>query len=462
MIEPDAVAHRSDPTSAASGAAGISAAPLPAHRDPWERRLLADPDLLGDIAFAIGGPFHVLYPDRVEQNIRGFRDALREAGVEGAVYYGKKANKADCVTRACADAGAGVDVASVGELVAALAGGVRGDELMVTGPHKSDELIWLAIRHRALLAVDSVEELDRVGVLAAQAGPIRVLLRVLPRASDSRFGLTSEEIAVAMATLDREGPVTLAGFSFHLSGYDPVARAEQAADLVDRCIEARALGHDAAVISIGGGFAVDYVAAARWSAFTESVDRGWFHADKRFEGYYPYHSPRPGPAMLAAILRHGGLAARLRSHGVRLALEPGRALLDRAGSTVFRVQGSKIRHAHGRPYRLLTVDGTSLSLSEQWFDSEYLPDPVLWPERPGEPTPTCVGAATCLESDMLSWRRIPLPRAAVVGDLLVYPNTAGYQMDSNESAFHELPIPPKVVLHEGHGDRWRWRLDAGK
>src|SRR5690606_41567453 len=66
--------------------------------------------------------------------------------------------------------------------------------------------------------------------------------------------------------------------------------------------------------------------------------------------------------------------------------------------------------------RLLTVDGTSLSLSEQWFGSEYLPDPLLWPRRPGTdsgagaPTPTSVGAASCLESDMLSWRRIPLPR----------------------------------------------------
>src|SRR5690606_6627583 len=116
--------------------------------------------------------------------------------------------------------------------------------------------------------------------------------------------------------------------------------------------------------------------------------------------------------------------------------------------------------------RLLTVDGTSLSLSEQWFGSEYLPDPLLWPRRPGTdsgagaPTPTSVGAASCLESDMLSWRRIPLPRPAEAGDLLVYPNTAGYQMDSNESGFHELPLPPKVVLHETDGGRMRWALDA--
>ncbi|MEV8419056.1 hypothetical protein AB0P45_36665, partial [Streptomyces niveus] len=41
------------------------------------------------------------------------------------------------------------------------------------------------------------------------------------------------------------------------------------------------------------------------------------------------------------------------------------------------------------------------------------------------------------------------------GDLLVYPNTAGYQMDSNESPFHDLAIPPKVVRGELPDRRYR-------
>ncbi|MEU2252895.1 Y4yA family PLP-dependent enzyme [Nocardia xishanensis] len=450
---------------------GITAPAMPAHTDEWERRVLADPHLLADIAFAIGGPFHLMYPGRVANNIREFREAFARAGVDGVVYYGKKANKAACVARACAENGAGIDVSSVGELTAALAAGVRGGELMVTGPAKSDDLLWLAVRHGALIAVDSLDELDRLGAIASAALPARVLLRVLPAGSASRFGMTDDELDRAQSLITASGPqdlepVRLEGFSFHLSGYDAVARAEQAADLIARCTAARELGHPARTISIGGGFGVDYVPETAWREFTEGVGRSWFHAGKSFGSYYPYHFPAPGAAMLSRILAHGELAERLRDNDIRLAVEPGRALLDRAGSTVFRVQGSKTRHADGQPYQLLTVDGTSLSLSEQWFDSEYLPDPVLWPEResarhPGEPTPTSVGAASCLESDMLSWRRVPLPRRAEQGDLLVYPNTAGYQMDSNESAFHELPIPPKVVLFDGHGDRLRWTLDAG-
>ena len=59
---------------------------------------------------------------------------------------------------------------------------------------------------------------------------------------------------------------------------------------------------------------------------------------------------------------------------------------------------------------------------------------------------------------MVTWRKVPFPARPRVGDLLVYPNTAGYQMDSNESPFHDLPLPPKVVL-DRLGSRPRWRLD---
>ncbi|MGW4635393.1 alanine racemase [Nocardia sp. NPDC004415] len=429
------------------------APPMPALPDAMQARLLADPVLLDDIAEAVGGPFHVLFPERVAVNVRAFHDAFAAARVDGFVYFGKKANKAAAVARACAEAGAGVDVASTGELVAALAQGVRGEELMITGPAKSDELLWLAARHRALIAIDALDELERVRALGVAA---RILLRVLPDGSSSRFGLDRAELATAIDRID--APITLSGFSFHLGGYDAVARAEQAAALVEHCLHARTCRHSAEMISIGGGFGVDYVDPASWTRFRNTLSDNWFHSRPPGE-YYPYHFPTPGAAMLTAILAHDELSTRLRRNGIRLAVEPGRALLDGAGSSVFRVQGVKTRTAQGEPYDILTVDGTSLSMSEQWFDSEYLPDPVLWPARPGTRTPTCVGAATCLESDLLSRRRIPLPRRARVGDLLVYPNTAGYQMDSNESPFHELRLPPKVLLRTD-GDRLRWSLDA--
>ncbi|MFC8345068.1 alanine racemase [Streptomyces sp. NPDC057280] len=438
---------------------------LPSHTTPAVRALLAGP-LLDELSHGLDGPYHVLLPERFDANAAAFRNVFAEADVDGRVYYAKKANKAAVYAERAAVAGLGVDVASHGELREALAAGVRGEDLVATGPAKADGLLRVAVLQGALIAVDALDELDRLIALADELGrPARVLLRRLPpEQPHSRFGLSDGELKTALRRCV-DGPVGMEGFSFHLSGYDVRQRTDLAAELVTLCTRARALGLRADRISVGGGFAVDYVAAEDWRRFEESQRPEHFHAEKSFEGFYPYHSPVAGADALRTILtatptgQVTTLAELLRAAGVALLVEPGRALLDQAGFTVFRVQGVKERDG----YAILTVDGSSLSLSEQWFDSEFLPDPVLVPAtaRPvadAGPYPACVGAATCLESDMLTWRKIPFPVRPAVGDLLVYLNTAGYQMDSNESPFHDLPLPPKVVV-ELSGSRFRWRLD---
>ncbi|MFD8912370.1 Y4yA family PLP-dependent enzyme [Streptomyces sp. NPDC059575] len=426
--------------------------------------------LLPELAHAFGGPFHFLLPDAFAANVRAMRDTLAAAGVDGFVYYAKKANKAAVFVERAAAHGAGVDVASAAELREALGHGVRGEHLVVTGPAKDPVLLRLAVTHGALIAVDALGELDAV-ITTALAGPVRparVLLRVLPPVQPhSRFGLTEDELAIALERCaEASDGLRMEGFGFHLSGYALQPRADLAARLAELCLKARVTGLAAGRVSIGGGLPVSYTDADSWHAFLRAQRPAHYHAGKTFESgdFYPYHSPVSGARALAALLEtrpagaDGTLARTLTDAGVELLLEPGRALLDRAGATVFTVQGVKDRDG----YQLLTVDGTSLSLSEQWFDSEYVPDPRLIPLQPDTPAgvfPASVGAATCLESDMLTWRKIAFPHRPRAGDLLLYPNTAGYQMDSNESPFHDLPLPPKVVIDRTDRPRPRWRLD---
>ncbi|UQX05272.1 Y4yA family PLP-dependent enzyme [Streptomyces sp. RerS4] len=428
--------------------------------------------LLPELAYAFGGPFHFLLPDAFDTNLAALRQALDGADVEGFVYFAKKANKAAVFVERAAAARAGVDVASAAELREALGHGVRGEHVVVTGPAKDPALLRPAVQHGALIAVDALDELDAL-VTGGPAGgdrPARILLRVLPPGQPhSRFGMNDAELATALERCLRAGEaVRMEGFSFHLSGYEIRPRAELAGRLADLCLKARVQGHDASRISVGGGLPISYTDAVSWRTFLAAHDERHYHAGKTFESadFYPYHCPRPGAQALADLLttrpagRDETLATLLRDARITLLMEPGRALLDQAGASVFTVRGVKDRDGYG----LITVDGTSLSLSEQWFNSEYLPDPILLPRDAGDqadggPYRASVGAATCLESDMLTWRKITFPRRPRAGDLLVYPNTAGYQMDSNESPFHDLPLPPKVVIDRTDGARPRWRLD---
>ena len=446
---------------------------MPAIEPSWFREVIADPSLLADMAYAIGGPFHVLFPQQFARNLQDFTDVISSAGLDGHVLFAKKANKAGCWLQVCAEVGAGVDVASAEELVHALSRGVRGADLVVTGPAKSERLLWLAVRHACLIAIDALDELDRLLALVPDGERAHILLRVLPEVNpDSRFGFDPAELEIALGRcVEQRNRVSMEGFSFHLSGYEVKPRARLADRLLDRLVEARAWGLAATSISIGGGFAVSYLDGETWTRFlrrNQSRDHeADFHAGKTFTQFYPYHQSPTGADMLAAILASetgcgsGTVGEKFVQTGTKLLVEPGRALLDRAGFTVFGVQGSKRRGDYG----ITTVRGLSMSLSEQWKSSEFVPDPMLWPEQrsgngePAGPVRSAVGGASCLEYDMLTWRKVVLPREPRHGDLLIYPSTAGYQMDKNESEFHGLRLPPKTVLTLDDRGNFRWQLD---
>ncbi len=428
---------------------------LPALQADWAVRVQRDPVLLADIARAMRGPFHVIYPDRFGENLDAFRAALRDAGVAGRIFFGKKANKAGAWLDECAKHDGGVDVASEPELVHALAHGIRGEDIVITGAAKTNGLLWLSTRHRCLIAIDNLDELER---LIALGVPARILLRVLPEANpDSRFGLDPDQLSRALdRCVEVSDAIVMEGFSFHLDGYEVSPRSELASRLIDAVIAARGRGLAASSISIGGGFACSYVDSDDWMRFREDYSDEWFHAGKRFAKFYPYHQAPTGAQMLSAILDRVG--ERFTGTSTRLYCEPGRALLDQTGFSVFPVLGYKPRGDHG----VVAVNGLSMSVSEQWKGSEFLPDPILWQgdsEPDATPVTAFVGGASCMEYDVLTWRKISFPRPPRHGDLLIYPNTAGYQMDKNESEFHQLPLPPKVRVHND-GGRLTWAPDS--
>ncbi|CAM5727005.1 Y4yA family PLP-dependent enzyme OS=Streptomyces alboniger OX=132473 GN=CP975_28160 PE=4 SV=1 [Streptomyces alboniger] len=255
------------------------------------------------------------------------------------------------------------------------------------------------------------------------------------------------------------------GFSFHLSGYALQPRADMAARLVELCLKARVMGLEAGRISIGGGLPISYTDADSWHAFLETQRPAHYHAGKTFNSgdFYPYHSPASG------------------AHADRPAADPPRARSrhTRPGSRRCRsgaaAGAGPCPAGPGRRHRLPYSGGQGPRRLPAADGQRHQPEPVgAVVQQRVRPRPAADPAAAEYPN-----RRVPrqrrrghlpgighahlaqdrLPSPATRRGPPALPNTAGYQMDSNESPFHDLPLPPKVVIDRTDRPRPRWRLD---
>ncbi len=422
---------------------------------------------LATLARSIGTPFHVVFPEQIAENIGEFRNVLQEEGLPGDVFFAAKANKSDSALEVAASLNAGVDVSSLYEQRAALGHGVVGRRIRLSGPMKDPRSLALALQQEASIAVDSPEELAEILAirerLASAVAP-RVLLRsseVAPR--PSRFGMNRAQLDEAYRLLSESG-IPLEGYTFHLDGYSLEERGLASFALLEEADCAKTQGFTPRVLDIGGGFGVSYIDRAAWERFQEHArDSRHFFRGRTFSSYYPYFCETPGPEGLRRVLNleQGGqrLADAVKRRSMELHLEPGRSLLDQSGITVFGVLGTK-QASNGE--WLVQVDGNMNHLSEQWFNTDFVPDPVLITRDATVPRDfhASVAGNTCMESDMVTWRKVHFGAVPQRGDLLVYLNTAGYMMDSNETDFHRLPVPEKIAaFRDAHG-QWQWKRDS--
>jgi diaminopimelate decarboxylase len=250
-----------------------------------------------------------------------------------------------------------------------------------------------------------------------------------------------------------------------------VAALGESLDVVDSL---RERGHRVRFLDIGGGIPMSYLDdAAAWERFWHAhrAALAGLSAPLTFEGHglglttqagetggrpntYPYYQrSRRGP-WLSRVLRgevstragRQAAAEALRARTLELRCEPGRSLLDGCGLTAARVEFRKQRR-----------DGTwliGLAMNRTQCRStsdDFLVDPLLLrPARAGADGggPAIEGylvGAYCIERELLTWRRLRFPRGAEVGDIVVFPNTAGYLMHSLESASHQIPLARNLI-----------------
>jgi len=368
--------------------------------------------------------------------------------------YSLKANDVPPIVSRLAHHGLGANVVSRGEWWLARRAGLSNERITLEGIGKTDADLRAAVR----AAIDgqplrwvALESADEAGVLAdllAGFGRRRsrlghavglprldVLLRLNPDVSAetlaglavgsgrSKFGLSETEFATAIeAGGGPEGPLRWRGIHLHVGSQ--LGAIDAWRDAVRRAIALFALWRgslpDFDTLDLGGGFPVGH-------------DDGRAPPPERFA--------REVPGLLAAVPAD-------RRPG-RLAIEPGRFLVARAGWLVARVL-----HARARAGRLVVIDAGMTELIRPALYGAH--HPVVAITSLGRPVdtldtagvdvgPTRVEGPICESTDSLGVHPLPPLRR---GDIVAIRDAGAYAA-SLASAYNGRPRPPQVLLGAG-------------
>ncbi len=424
----------------------------------FERLIHASPDVLIEAVRKYGSPLNIVLPHVLMQNVEALRAVLHRHKVGYEIFYGAKVNKSPGLVRAAVEAGIGVDVSSIYEMRDALHAGIDPSRLCATGPAKTRLFHVALITHAALISVDSIEELDDLEAIVREiqpSHPVRVLLRYRPdRSASSRFGMEADTLVACLERLaSLQGAFSFEGFHFHLSGYDDASRVKAMRELVYFVDVASRMGIEPTMIDIGGGLPVQYVDSDAYAAFLEAQHNSHYRNGKMPASFYPYGGQIDACEWIDRFLASPcvetmSIAEYLNAKHLTLAIEPGRSLADQTALSVFRVTRVKLLAADKA---VAFVEGSSFSACETWFASEFLVDPILIStslngEHEALPTRVWIAGHSCLDEDVITHRLIHFSRRPREGDLLVYANTAGYQMDLLENEFHRHPMPRRISV----------------
>ena len=388
-----------------------------------------------------GTPLYVLDEDEVRAQARralaAFRAAAEAHGADARVYYAGKAFLSTEVVRWVTEEGLAVDVCTGGELAVALAAGADPSRLGFHGNNKSVAELERAVEVGVgSIVIDSLIELERLAAIverrdATQAVLVRVNSGVHAEThdflatahEDQKFGFALEDAAAAVARIREIDGLVFVGLHCHIGSqiFGTAGFRESAARVVDLHAQLLA-GGDVPVLNLGGGFGI---------AYREGDD------------------PTPIEELASGIADAVARECAVRGIPVpNLAFEPGRAIVGRAGVTLYEVGTTKPVRVDETLTRLyVSVDGgMSDNARPALYGAQFS---ARLASRTSDAAPALVRVVGkhCESGDIVVDAEY-LPGDVAPGDLLAVPATGAYCV-SLSSNYNHVPRPPVVALRGG-------------
>ncbi|MCU0794399.1 MAG: diaminopimelate decarboxylase [Akkermansiaceae bacterium] len=279
-----------------------------------------------------GTPLYVYSAGTIRDHFTRLDEAMH--GVDHEVAYAVKANSNLGVLRLLAGLGAGFDIVSGGELFRVIKAGGNPAKCTFAGVGKTREEIEYALQQGIYsFNVESEEELRYLNQVAGELGLIApAAVRVNPNVdakthkyistgkSENKFGVDFEAIPALYDRAAAELPhIRLRGLQMHigsqLTSIQPFIEAVEKVTPLALSLKEK---HGIEFWSIGGGIGIVYHDSLA------AGDMHWWDAKSAEER--PLTLPQYGEA----------LVPRLRDLGLKILLEPGRAIVGNAGVLLTR------------------------------------------------------------------------------------------------------------------------------
>ena len=400
-----------------------------------------------DLAAEFGTPLYVFDEKTLRGMCREFVGEFQSRYPDTRVVYASKAFTNPAIARLIADEGLGLDVVSGGELAVAEAVEFPPELIYFHGNNKLRGELEMALDYgMGRIVVDGHYELSLLEDIARSRGVTQdIMLRLSPAVDphthshtttgilDSKFGLPIETGDAEKAVRDALASphLNLVGLHFHLGS--PIFELEPYSIAIDTVLSFasrfRDEGLDLAEFSPGGGFAIGYVTSEPPPPIGDYAE------------------------VITSTLRDR--CADLGFQEPRLVVEPGRALVGRAGVALYSV-GAVKDIPTVRKY--VSLDGgMGDNIRPALYDAQYEAVVATRMSDPATETVTLVGKF-CESGDYLI-KDIPMP-AMGPDDIVAVPSSGAYA-PSMASNYNLNPRPPIVMVKDGRARLIRRRETYG-